>query len=237
MFTILGEDGKEYGPVTAGNVIQWIHDGRANLQTKARLDRENAWKTLGDFAEFNSQIRVVPAVPPVIGSAPEASPVPMDFDATNYWLRLPAAIIDGLLKTLCYLPISIPMIHAVVSEALSGRQRSLAETSQLVSEMVAAHLPQALPWFGLLIAIQFCLLAWRGQSVGKVLLGLRIVCQSDGSPAGAARAFLLRGAVPFTIEQIPGLGLLFWIVDSCFIFRNDHRCLHDLIAGTKVVRI
>jgi uncharacterized RDD family membrane protein YckC len=28
----------------------------------------------------------------------------------------------------------------------------------------------------------------------------------------------------------------FHIVDWCMIFRDDQRCLHDLIAGTRVVQ-
>jgi len=30
--------------------------------------------------------------------------------------------------------------------------------------------------------------------------------------------------------------MLFHLVDCLFIFRQDRRCLHDLIAGTRVVR-
>ena len=236
MFTILGADGKEYGPVTAGNVIEWIRDGRANLQTRARLDRENEWKTLGDFAEFSGRPSAAPVAPPVI--AANAGPVPpaVDSAAASRWLRLPAALIDGLLKTLCYLPITIPLVRVLVTEALNGEQRSFTEVTQLTSGVVNTHLPQALPLLGLLMMVQLCLLAWRGQSVGKLLLGLRIVRQHDGTAPGVFRAFLLRGTVPFMIEQIPVAGFVFWVVDSCFIFRGDRRCLHDLIAGTKIVK-
>jgi hypothetical protein len=52
MFTILGADGKEYGPVAADKIQAWITGGRANLQTKARREGETEWKTLGDYAEF-----------------------------------------------------------------------------------------------------------------------------------------------------------------------------------------
>ena len=75
MFTILGADGKEYGPVTAGKLHEWIAGGRANLQTKARRDGETEWKTLGDFPEF-SQFGITTgagAVPPV-AAAPTVAP-------------------------------------------------------------------------------------------------------------------------------------------------------------------
>jgi hypothetical protein len=52
MFTILGGDGKEYGPVTAGKIMEWLQGGRANLQTKARRNDETEWKALGEFLEF-----------------------------------------------------------------------------------------------------------------------------------------------------------------------------------------
>ena len=52
MFTILGADGKEYGPVAADKIQAWLQGGRASLQTKARRDGETDWKTLGDFPEF-----------------------------------------------------------------------------------------------------------------------------------------------------------------------------------------
>ena len=63
MFTIMGADGKEYGPVTAGKLHEWIAGGRANLQTKARRDGETDWKTLGDFPEF-SQFGTMSGSPP-----------------------------------------------------------------------------------------------------------------------------------------------------------------------------
>jgi uncharacterized RDD family membrane protein YckC len=80
------------------------------------------------------------------------------------------------------------------------------------------------------------LLTVRSQSVGNILLHTRIVRVSDGAPGGFLRAFLLRGCLARTIRQIPLIGGIFWIVDTCFIFREDRRCLHDLIAGTRVIK-
>ena len=71
MFTIMGADGKEYGPVPADKVQAWITSRRANLQTKARREGETEWKTLGDFAEFAA------APAPVAGTAPPPPPAPI----------------------------------------------------------------------------------------------------------------------------------------------------------------
>jgi hypothetical protein len=63
MFTIIGGDGKEYGPVPVSQVNGWIANGRANLQTRAKkLGDDDAWKTLGDFREFSPDA-VVPSPP------------------------------------------------------------------------------------------------------------------------------------------------------------------------------
>jgi hypothetical protein len=74
MFTILGSDGKEYGPVTAGKLHEWIAAGRANLQTKARRADEPEWKTLGDFPEFSQFGTGGTASAPLDSPAPEVPP-------------------------------------------------------------------------------------------------------------------------------------------------------------------
>ncbi len=77
MFTILGSDGKEYGPVTAGKIGEWLQGGRATLATKAKRVNDTEWKTLGDFAEFASQSATPPVTepPPAGGTATPAAPV------------------------------------------------------------------------------------------------------------------------------------------------------------------
>jgi hypothetical protein len=83
MFTILGADGKEYGPVAADKIQAWITGGRANLQTKARRVGETDWKTLGDYAEFTGAAAVPPAPAPAPlhaagGGADRVAAVPGD---------------------------------------------------------------------------------------------------------------------------------------------------------------
>jgi hypothetical protein len=52
MFTIIGADQKEYGPVSADDIRQWIKDGRADGRTLGKLEGSSEWKPLAMFAEF-----------------------------------------------------------------------------------------------------------------------------------------------------------------------------------------
>lgn len=85
------------------------------------------------------------------------------------------------------------------------------------------------------------LLATRSQSLGKYLLKMQIHSMETDEPAGFVKSFLLRallnGFIAGIVGCIPFMGLVYQLIDYCLIFRDDRRCLHDLIAGTKVVDI
>ena len=68
MFKIIGADGRQYGPVGADQLRQWIAQRRANEQTLVQVEGSVNWKRLGEFPEFNQ-----PA-PPVTVSAPTFPP-------------------------------------------------------------------------------------------------------------------------------------------------------------------
>jgi uncharacterized RDD family membrane protein YckC len=93
----------------------------------------------------------------------------------------------------------------------------------------------AIAWLGLFV-VQTVMLVKHGQSLGKRALKIRIVRVSDESTPGFVKVVLLRMWVPSFIAGIPYAGAIIWIVDGLFIFRDDRRCLHDLIAGTKVIK-
>ena len=82
--------------------------------------------------------------------------------------------------------------------------------------------------------------AWPGSGHDGTIRGPAGNVLDDGSPAGFLRGAFLRFLLPVAI--IIGLnmftlvlGYVFLLVDFCFIFGEDGRCLHDLMAGTKVV--
>ena len=79
MYTIIGADGAEYGPVTGDQLRQWIAEGRANGQTRVRAEGSTDWKPLAQYVEFTPvwagkapPSPVVPAIPVTIGPIPTA---------------------------------------------------------------------------------------------------------------------------------------------------------------------
>lgn len=71
--------------------------------------------------------------------------------------------------------------------------------------------------------------ARRGGTPGMRLLGLRLIDWKQRVPIGYARAILRLAALLVTVSTF-GLGFLL------VPFRRDRKALHDLLAGTLVVR-
>jgi hypothetical protein len=92
MFTILGADGKEYGPVAEAKIKEWILGGRANLQTKARRVDGTEWRALGDFPEFGGTVAVTAGT----GEPPLAEPAASAPAAPSPLTGSPAEIADRL---------------------------------------------------------------------------------------------------------------------------------------------
>lgn len=80
--------------------------------------------------------------------------------------------------------------------------------------------------------VQAVLLSKLGQTIGKKVLNIRVVMVNTGYNGGFVPNVLLRLVVN---QLIAGFVPPYHLVDPLFIFRRDRRCIHDLIAGTRVV--
>jgi hypothetical protein len=69
VYKIIGADGKEYGPISAEVLRQWLAEGRADRQTKVLPEGATEWKTVADLPEF--------ATAPPSAVAPPATPGPI----------------------------------------------------------------------------------------------------------------------------------------------------------------
>src|SRR3954447_9028115 len=56
MYKVLGADQKEYGPVSAEQIHQWIRDRRLNAQSLVMTEGAVGWKPLSFFPEFASSL-------------------------------------------------------------------------------------------------------------------------------------------------------------------------------------
>jgi len=91
---------------------------------------------------------------------------------------------------------------------------------------------------GLTIAVWLVLnaqlLAAKGQTIGKRAVGTRIVDLQGGIPP-LGKLLVLRYLIPWLVGIVPFLGGIFGLADGLFVFRKDRRCIHDHLAGTRVL--
>lgn len=85
-----------------------------------------------------------------------------------------------------------------------------------------------------LLAINLVGIYRSGQTIGKRLLGIRVV-RSNGERCSFGRYIGLRWFPMALIGNIPLAGPFISLLDVLLIFRADHRCLHDDFADTAVV--
>lgn len=141
--------------------------------------------------------------------------------------RLVARILDGVIT----IPFAVPLMIGVGMMAPRSDDAPL-NPSPLSLALIGVS---SLLLVGLLV-YNLVLLAKRGQTLGKKWMSVRIVTHPDGANPGGVKTILLRGFVNGLIGMVPFLGFFYSITDICFIFREDRRCIHDLIAGTQVVK-
>lgn len=150
-----------------------------------------------------------------MGRAQRRSPVPADPDAVPIAQRLGAAALDGLL------------LGGIGAFVLWATLRLTAATPADLG--VSALLPLGV--FLAAVGVSYLLMftAAGGQTVGKMLLGIRVVC-SGGDEEGLSLSQAAWRAVlaPLSIAVL-GLG---WIPA---LFGNG-LALHDRLAHTRVVR-
>jgi uncharacterized membrane protein len=115
-YTIIGGDKKEYGPVTADEVRQWIADGRLEGNSLARAANDTEWRALAEFSEFAAAFTTKAET----AGAPPSLAGPTDFAEHDYELDLGGCISRGwgLLKDNLGLLLGSFMIYLLIEIAL-----------------------------------------------------------------------------------------------------------------------
>ena len=160
----------------------------------------------------------------------EAGPVLAD-----RWERFAGAFVDGIAMS----GISL------ASQFASGMFSKLSTGTALT---VGDQLLQSLIGVVAFLLVHGYLLINHGQTVGKWLMGTRIVDAKTAALLPFTRVYIVRYmwltplalVVPFVppgATMILGSSVGFInLLDSLLIFGKDRRCLHDYLAGSIVVR-
>ena len=151
--------------------------------------------------------------------------------------RLVAWIIDGLI----YFAVIVVAVFIGIAIAGVGLSDLIDFDLEFFLGALAIVIVLVLLAFLAIFIVQIVLLVTRGQTIGKIIMKIRIVDAVTGQHPGWARLILLRTIVNSVIISflniLPGAGGAYFLVDSLFIFREDHRTIHDLIAGTRVDKV
>lgn len=149
-------------------------------------------------------------------------------DPAIRWLRLAAILIDACIG----FAVIVPMMYvggyweAAFEAGRSGGFGIMPLGTTLLWAVIG---------FAVFALIQGYPLHANGQTWGKKVVSIRIV-DLQGNKPSLVDLLGKRYLPTHAIANIPCLGTIYVLVDSLMIFRQDQRCLHDLIAGTRVVR-
>ena len=157
-----------------------------------------------DVAGYRARVAIA-AGPP--------GPVARVFPPAGFWIRVVAALIDGVVLLIAQWMLSL---IAFIAFGHAGSARSVSAAAQVMSVILGFVYPIIFHW------------QW-GQTLGKMAMHIRVVAL-NGGPLTLGQA-TLRQFGAWLSAILLGIGYLM------VAFRADKRGLHDLIAGTRVERL
>ncbi len=163
------------------------------------------------------QAPVQAQAPPAPRSRAEYATAARAGQPAGFWPRLGAYVIDALI-------LMIPMwiLMTIIGKILWSSLNSMAmiTTISLVFNLVF-----------MAASIAYFVIGWSrfGTTVGKAILGLYVIDEQTGQPPSVGKAFLR--LVGYMVSSI-----ILYIGFLMILFQDDRKGLHDMIAGTRVVK-
>jgi uncharacterized RDD family membrane protein YckC len=171
-------------------------------------------------------------MPSVPNSGPAVPPPPPVWDARppgahptsgygGFWIRFVAYVIDAIL-----LNIAFGIIGAIVGISIFPADPANIDPAVFISEMGSFQ------FVALIVTwLYFALMesSPRGATVGKMVLGLRVVDEQGN------RISFMRATGRFFAKIVSGIILFIGFLMIAFTDRK--RGLHDIMAGTLVIKV
>ncbi len=143
------------------------------------------------------------------------------FELASRFKRWIAALIDALLVSMVIAVIALTT--GIFDILISGEMSLLIQLSFFLGGNVVY------------LALNGYHLSTKGQTLGKAAMNLQVVSIHDNKILPLWKIWLLRYFVMSLIYLIPVVGGLMGLINPSFIFSKSRRCLHDLIAKTRVI--
>ncbi|HTY88210.1 MAG TPA: DUF975 family protein [Candidatus Acidoferrum sp.] len=168
MYLIIGGDQKEYGPITADELRQWIAEGRLNAQSRVKAESDAGWRPLSAFPEFANSLAAAPA--PSAQQPPPLAP-PADWLERDYHLDIGGCLSRGfdLLKSQ-FGVVFVAMLLFIVIEFLIAGLGAIPFIGPVFS---LANLFIAGPLLGGVFYVFLQAIRRRPTHAGEVFMGFR----------------------------------------------------------------
>ncbi|WP_203872117.1 RDD family protein, partial [Planomonospora parontospora] len=170
------------------------------------------------------------------GVTPPGAPAPL----AEWWQRLVARLVDGVILAIPTLILSFALAGLIVLPSFGAN--GITEGSTFLYDLLTSLLG-----FLIYAGYEFFMLKQNGQTVGKMVMGIKVVPVGSVSTAGglSADAALKRAGVlygPTGLRWVPVVGPLigiFSLVNVLWQFWDKpfQQCLHDKVASTVVVKV
>ena len=163
-----------------------------------------------------------PTIEPNVVLQEGDQPNESELKLASRWRRLGAAMLDFVV---------VGILAASLMDVI-GLDDMLNEAmmSSLVYSLVLGTLFSVL-----FLLINFKLLKDKGQTIGKKVVGIKIVNLAGGQ-ATWGKNLSKRYATFLIPGQIPVIGSIFSLVNVLFVFGKKKRCIHDYAGSTQVVK-
>jgi len=244
----LARNQEQAGPYSLEQVNSMLASGQVVLSDLAWHEGLDNWQPLGQLTAGRlhysprgvSPFASAPATP--TAASQSAASTPVNLSKTNpaaaapiasIGKRLLGAVIDNVLTLLAM----FPALQHLDFAALEKSGGTMTDMQTIIEQSVPANsmMLTATLMLGVLI-VQAFLIITRGQSIGKIIMGTRIVDQTTRIKTGVMNSFVIRTLLINLGYNLPVIGILVLLVDlGMMLFSEQRISLHDRLAKTLVV--
>lgn len=251
----LARDNVQAGPYSKNELQTMLQSGEVVASDLLWHDAMDNWATVGEMADhlfgagFMATRGGKAATMPV--DLHKNNSIPKEAKANNakdpqqtasILSRIAALAINVFLYTV----VMFPFIRAVLGSELVKKEPADFATTMALGEKLAQAIPHGVANLavGLLLAlvlVQCLLIAKRGQSIGKLVVGIRVVDKDSKKVPSVMQSVGLRGVLLFVVYFVISSfsSVLPFAIAANYVvafLSKDGRGLHDRLAGTMVLK-